>query len=245
MATHPPGGTTGSGKGDTREKAEAAAAEAQERARETAHEAGEQMRGTLDEAKHQASRLSDEAQRRARSLVDRQKESAAATVGGWANALRAAARQLDEQEQGGAGRYMEWAAEGIERFSHSLREQDLDSLLHQTEDFARRQPAVLVGGAVALGFLASRFLKSSAERRRGAGGYGGRSGSSYGRRPEYGAEPSYGAATTPGYAPSTGYDPTTGSYGPGSTTGGVAGRRYPTSAAEEQGRETPPPVGGM
>jgi hypothetical protein len=33
------------------------------------------------------------------------------------------------------------------------------------EDFARRQPALFIGGSVAAGFALARFLKSSADRR--------------------------------------------------------------------------------
>jgi hypothetical protein len=38
-------------------------------------------------------------------------------------------------------------------------------VIGQVEDFARRQPVAFIGGAALLGFLASRFLKSSTERR--------------------------------------------------------------------------------
>lgn len=250
MATQNTSGTgpdrpgTASGTGGAREKVEAATDEARERAREGmdeargyAREAQEQAReyarGAAAEARQQASRLADEAQQRARSLIEQQKVTAADAVHGWASALRTTARQLEEQEQGMSGRYAEWAADGIDRISRSLREQDLDALVHQVEDFARRQPALFLGGAVALGFLASRFLKSSAERRGGGyeRGHPGR---------EYGAEPDYGAAA--GYAPSTGYDPASGTYGPGSAP---ERSRYPSSAAGHRGGESPPAVGGL
>ena len=229
----PPGAGQQGGDGGAAERAKATAADARDRTAGAARE-------TVDQAKHQMSRLTDEAQRRARSLVDQQKESAASAVGGWAEALRQTARNLEEREQPAAGRYVDWAADGVERFSRSLREQELDQLVHQAEQFARRQPALFLGGAVALGFVASRFLKSSAERHRmdREARYGGT---------EYGGEPErrYGqpATSAGGYAPSTGYDPTTGTYGPGSAP---ARDRYPTSAAaEERRRDAPPAVGGL
>ena len=43
-----------------------------------------------------------------------------------------------------------------------LREQDLEQLMNTTAQFARRQPALFLGAAFALGFAATRFIKSSA-----------------------------------------------------------------------------------
>jgi hypothetical protein len=34
-------------------------------------------------------------------------------------------------------------------------------LIDDVEDFARREPAVFIGGAIAIGLVAARFLKSS------------------------------------------------------------------------------------
>lgn len=42
-----------------------------------------------------------------------------------------------------------------------LRNTDMESLLSNAEDFARRQPAIFLGGALAIGLMASRFLKAS------------------------------------------------------------------------------------
>jgi hypothetical protein len=42
-----------------------------------------------------------------------------------------------------------------------LTARDVDQLVSEAEAFARRQLAAFLGGAFALGFLVSRFLKSS------------------------------------------------------------------------------------
>jgi hypothetical protein len=42
-----------------------------------------------------------------------------------------------------------------------LKEKDLNGLMGDVESFARRQPVAFFGAAVAAGFLAVRFLKSS------------------------------------------------------------------------------------
>jgi hypothetical protein len=53
----------------------------------------------------------------------------------------------------------------LERFSQTLKDRDLGTLVGQVEDFARHQPGAFIGSAALLGFMAARFLKSSAERR--------------------------------------------------------------------------------
>jgi hypothetical protein len=68
-----------------------------------------------------------------------------------------------------AGRYAGKAAEGLERLSDDLRGADFDQLVARTENYARRNPAVFLGGAVAAGFLFARFIKSSRERTRHRG----------------------------------------------------------------------------
>ena len=58
-------------------------------------------------------------------------------------------------------RMAEHAADGLERLSGKLGSKDLNGLVRDVESFARSQPAVILGMAVAAGFLAARFLKSS------------------------------------------------------------------------------------
>jgi hemerythrin superfamily protein len=123
-----------------------------------AHETGQRLA-------QEAQRLSDAAQEKGRSLLHDQQHFFASQLGGVAAALHRTAQQLGEEEQGGLAHYVDQAAAGLERFSHGLQEQDLRSLVHQVEDFARRQPVAFIGSAALLGFLAARFLKSSAERR--------------------------------------------------------------------------------
>jgi predicted AlkP superfamily pyrophosphatase or phosphodiesterase len=59
-------------------------------------------------------------------------------------------------------RYSNQVADRVERASTYLEEHDLDELMVEAEDFARRQPELFIGGAFTLGLLAARFLKSSA-----------------------------------------------------------------------------------
>jgi hypothetical protein len=105
-------------------------------------------------AREQAGAVWNDTKETARSLLGEQQRAAAGGLGELATALRKAARDMD-----GAGNST--AADGLEHFSGTLRARDLNGLLHDVESFARRQPVAFVGAAVAVGFLAARFLKSS------------------------------------------------------------------------------------
>jgi hypothetical protein len=72
---------------------------------------------------------------------------------------------------------VERAADQIDSFSRSLREKDVNELLDDAQQLARRQPALFIGGAFVLGLIGARFFKSSAQSNGSAGRYGnGRSG---------------------------------------------------------------------
>jgi hemerythrin superfamily protein len=122
-----------------------------------ARQAGEHVR-------HEAQRLTEEAKAQGSARLREQQHFFAAQLGSLADALHHTARHLGEQDQSGLAHYTDQAAVGVERFSQSLRERDFSTVVGQVEEFARRQPMAFVGGAALLGFLASRFLKSSAER---------------------------------------------------------------------------------
>ena len=117
------------------------------------------------EIKHEMQRLKEEAKQRGESLFRGQRNAAASEVGGMAEALHRTAQQLNEREQGTTARYVDRAAGALDRMVDTIREGDLRTMMRKTEDFARRNPGVFFGGSVLVGFMLSRFLKSSAERR--------------------------------------------------------------------------------
>ncbi len=126
-------------------------------------EIGERARATLDHAKEDARALADRAREAAISALDRQKAEAASQLDGLAQAFRSTAENLESQHYGPIARYAGFAAENLGGIAEALNEQDLASLLDSARRLARRQPALFVGGAVALGFGLARFLKSSGE----------------------------------------------------------------------------------
>ena len=100
----------------------------------------------------------------ARNIANDTKERTHTMLGDFAGALRKVARDMRDGQQAPMSRMVESAADGLERFSGSLREKDLNGLVRDVESFARRQPVAFFGAALAAGFLAMRFLKASDPR---------------------------------------------------------------------------------
>jgi hemerythrin superfamily protein len=146
-------------------KAGQAASQVQATAESYAPQAIANMREAGEHVRREAQHLTEEVTAKGRSLLHDQQHVLADQIGSVAEALHHTAQQLGDPDQRALAQYTHQAAEGLERFSHRLREQDLSSVVGEVEDFARRQPMAFIGGAAVLGFLVSRFLKSSAESR--------------------------------------------------------------------------------
>jgi gas vesicle protein len=116
------------------------------------------------EVKSRAREVVDQAKERAGERIESRivdsKTKAAETLSGVASTLHSSSQQLRESNQEGASRAMERAAEGVERFANYLQQTNVDDVVDQVHEFARRQPAAFIGGAFALGFIASRFIKA-------------------------------------------------------------------------------------
>jgi len=119
----------------------------------------------LQHAKQTTNEVVDQVQQQAGSRVNRQKDEAATDLEKVASAVRQLGEGLGGEEQGPiahyAAEYGKKAAEGIERLTNYLRENDAKKLFTEVENFGRRQPALLLGGAFLLGLAGARFLKSS------------------------------------------------------------------------------------
>ena len=116
------------------------------------------------EAKDQAADLAGQARRGASALMGEQKDRAARKLSHVAGALREVARSLGRDEIGqGVGRYANRAADRMETMSSYVRESDLQTMLQDTRQFARRRPEIFLGGILLAGLLAARFLKASGD----------------------------------------------------------------------------------
>jgi uncharacterized protein YjbJ (UPF0337 family) len=136
------------------ESGEGAADQAKEKASEAAGQAKEQVQQATGQAKDKV-----------REQVDQRSTQAGEQVSSTAGDIRSVGEQLREQGKDKPAQFADQAAERVERLGSYLTESDADRILHDAEDFARRQPWAVALGGVALGFAASRFLKASSSER--------------------------------------------------------------------------------
>ena len=124
-----------------------------------AKQQGQQFAG---QARQQADKIATWGGEQVRVQLGNQKHNATQRIAPVQTALRETAHQLRKQGQNSA-QYVDGATDRLERFSDYLRDTDVDEIVGEVQGIARRRPALFLGGAAALGFLASRFLKSSSE----------------------------------------------------------------------------------
>lgn len=125
----------------------------------TTPSAQDPLQRATQSTKEQARDVMKNADETVRLSLTQQKDTAASSLGSFAGALRKAARESDGGE-GTATHMAEWAADGLERVSSTLRTKDLNGMVREVESFARSQPVAFFVCAAAAGFLATRFLKA-------------------------------------------------------------------------------------
>jgi hypothetical protein len=82
-----------------------------------------------------------------------------------AQALRRSSSQLREDGNERLAVMLDAVADRGQRLGEYLQDADGEQLLRDIEEFARRQPWLMVGGSVVVGFLGSRFVKASSHDR--------------------------------------------------------------------------------
>jgi hypothetical protein len=98
------------------------------------------------------------------SQLNTQKDRATDGIGSVVQAVRQSTQQLRDQRHDTIAQYVDEAAAQLERFSNALREKHIGELLDDAQRFARRNPALFIGGAFAVGLFSARFFKSSRDR---------------------------------------------------------------------------------
>ena len=118
----------------------------------------------VEEAKEVGIEIMGAVREGATSFFEEQRNRAANEVASFGEMLRRSARSLDQNRSTTVGRYADDAAEEITAFAERLRNRSLGTMANDLEDFARRWPAAFMAAVVGAGFLAGRFLISSASR---------------------------------------------------------------------------------
>jgi hypothetical protein len=123
--------------------------------------AGSLASSVLDEVKQEGRRAAEHVRDDVERLGETQKDRVADRIGNVAGTMRGASEDLRTKEENVAAGLADTAADHLQKFSDSLVRKDLGTLFDDASDLARRYPAIFLGGAVMLGFMAARFAKSS------------------------------------------------------------------------------------
>ena len=158
MTTEQTSGRPGGAVAEVKDKGEELVSSAQEQVSAKAHELGVATSVQV------------------REQVDRRSTQAGEQVQAMGSALQSGVEQLRSEGKDVPAKVMTQLAERAEDLGAYLQSAQADQMLTDLERFARRRPWVTAGAGVLAGFLASRFVKASADRRyegsrSNAGGY--------------------------------------------------------------------------
>jgi hypothetical protein len=122
--------------------------------------------GIMDKAKEAASGTYDAVASQATTKIEAQKGELSTGLKTLADTFRKTGSDLNAAPQSTpltdlTARYTGTAANQIEKIADYFERKDLRAMMRDTEDFARRNPAIFLGAAFGIGLLAARFLKSS------------------------------------------------------------------------------------
>jgi hypothetical protein len=127
--------------------------------------AREQIREVKNQVVDQAKNTLQQVKERAGSSLGESKGQFADQIGAVAAALRRTTEHLRSEDQSRIAGLTETLARQIDQVSNYLRNKDAAAMRNDLENVARRQPAIMLGGALVLGLIGARFLKSSQARR--------------------------------------------------------------------------------
>lgn len=111
--------------------------------------------------KAEAQSFAHVAQDRVQAEARRGTQAATKTLGDFANAVRRAGDDLDQNDQTPASRLVRQAADGLESLSRNLADKEPGDLMNAVRDFGRKNPAAFIGGAVLVGLAIGRFARAS------------------------------------------------------------------------------------
>jgi len=157
-------GKSGSAKGDSKWSSEPMGRETQpmeefsDELKQSTSEAKDEM---SKKASHLGSEAKEKTESKVHSVIKQNKKAATEEIGSFIEVLRETSGKLESEDHNTAAEYSQKLADGLERLNESIKQRDVKETMKNIEDFARRQPWLFVGGAVAGGFALSRFLKSS------------------------------------------------------------------------------------
>jgi uncharacterized protein YjbJ (UPF0337 family) len=151
--------------GVAKEKATQATDQAREKAGQAADQAKDKAGQAAEVAQQKAGEAAGQAKGRLREQVDQRSTQLGEQVTSNVEDVRAVGEQLRQQGKERPAQIADQVAQRGERAGRYLQESDADRILRDFEDFGRQRPWAIAAAGLALGFVASRLLKASSQRR--------------------------------------------------------------------------------
>ena len=117
--------------------------------------------GIAEAAVSQGRQFIDSAKGQATDYADKRKADVAQSVADLATSLRESTGSFEERPNIQA--VVDSAAGGLEQLAESIRDRSFSEIFSDVETIVRRRPALFGATALALGFMAARFIKSTSE----------------------------------------------------------------------------------
>ena len=105
--------------------------------------------------------MKEDALHTGQKYADQGKNTAADIATDFADALQSAAKELDSKRRTTSAEYVRMASENIRKFSDTFRQKSANQILNQASSYGRRQPMMLLGGAMLAGYALTRLMKSA------------------------------------------------------------------------------------
>ena len=217
-------------------------------------EEGRALSGTMTEVRDavaaQARDLKDQAAGRLETEAESMQHEAAAGLGAFSDALKAASGELSGKKLGFAGDMVQQAADGLEGFARAIEGRSPGEMLEGIRSFGRQNPVGFIAGSVLAGFALGRL---AAVLPAGAGSAGssmkGELGAGSSMKGELGAGSSMtrrsgaGSSATGASTSGTSESAISGASGPGASVPRPSGAS-PTITGSAEGDAVPPRGGG-
>jgi len=128
----------------------------------------------IDQAKETAGQAYDAVTDKAATKLDEQKSTLSGGLSTVADSVRQVGQNLGSSRTDNglidaAAKYTNTAAQKLEDVAGYFESRNVREMAGDLEGFARRNPAIFLGAAFGLGFLAARFLKSTTPKYNTAG----------------------------------------------------------------------------
>ena len=102
---------------------------------------------------------------KAREYANTGKDKATDLLDSLSQTVTDLAKSVDDRFGASYGDYARKAADAVSGAASTLKDKDIDDLVADTREFIRKQPAVAIGAAAAVGFLLTRLVKAGSNDR--------------------------------------------------------------------------------